>query len=138
VNAIISPPDATAAASSTVATNPKPRSRRCWTEQDKTECLALFAQSGLSAADFCRQRGISAATFSQWRRQARSGEAPSVENAVHFAQVCLTAPEADEHPSPTTTAAAVTIHLLGGVRLEAAVGTDPLWLAQLLKRVASA
>ncbi|MDO8544591.1 MAG: transposase [Opitutaceae bacterium] len=89
MNAIISPTDATAAATSTVATNSKTRTRTCWTEQDKAECLALFAQSGLSAADFCRQLGISAATFSLWRRHARSGEAPSVERALHFAQVCL-------------------------------------------------
>lgn len=138
VNAIISPTDATAAATSAVATHPKTRTRTCWTEQDKTECLTLFAESGLSAADFCRQLGISAATFSLWRRHARSGEAPSVESAPHFAQVCLSAPEPGPLTSPTMAVPAVVIHLPGGVRLETAVGTDPLWLAQLLKSVASA
>ncbi|HYN64039.1 MAG TPA: transposase, partial [Candidatus Limnocylindrales bacterium] len=130
------PTDATTAAVSTSATTTKTRTRTCWTEQDKKECLALFTQSGLSAADFCRQLGISAATFSLWRRSARSGESPSV--APQFAQVCLTTPVAGVATPEPMAAPAVRIHLPGGMTLEAAVGTDPSWLARLLKAVASA
>jgi len=123
----------TAVAAATAATT---RTRTCWTEQDKTECLALFAQSGLTAADFCRRLGISAATFSLWRRNARSGKSPAI--APPFAQVCLSAPEPDVRTPEAMAAPTVVIHLPGGVRLEAAVGTDPSWLAQLLKTLASA
>lgn len=130
-------PPATTTAATTSATATK-KTRTCWTEQDKTECLALFAQSGLTAAEFCRQLGISAATFSLWRRTARSGEAASVESAPHFAQVCLTEPEPGASTPEPITMPALVIHLRGGTRLEAAVGTDPTWLAQLVKTLGSA
>ncbi|MDO8540478.1 MAG: transposase [Opitutaceae bacterium] len=136
MNASTSPTDATTAAVSTNATNIQARTCTCWTEQDKAECLALFAQSGLHAAEFCRQLGISAATFSRWRRNVRSDDAPAVESGPHFAQVCLT--EATPGVSTSATVAAVVvIHLPGGAKLEASTGTDPAWLAQLLKSLAS-
>lgn len=56
-----------------------PRPRRAWTPEDKAECLALFASSGLSAAAFAREMDIPEATFALWRRQAR--EAALVESA---------------------------------------------------------
>jgi transposase-like protein len=137
VNANTSPTDATTAAVSTNATNIQARTRTCWTEQDKAECLALFGQSGVTAAEFCRQLGISAATFSLWRRKARSDDTPAGESGPHFAQVCLT----EATPGVSTPQAAappvVVIRLPGGARLEALPGTDPVWLAQLLKSLAS-
>jgi transposase-like protein len=134
------PPHATttAAATTSATATTKTRTRTCWTEQDKTECLALFAQSGLTAAEFCRQLGISAATFSLWRRTARSGEAASVERMSHFAQVCLTELEPGTSTPEPITMPALVIQLRGGTRLEAAVGTDPIWLAQLVKTLGSA
>jgi transposase-like protein len=132
VNASTSPTDATTAAVSTNAINIQARARTCWTEQDKAECLALFAQSGVTAAEFCRQLGISAATFSHWRRHARSLDGPSVESGPHFAQVCLTESTPGVN-TPPTVAAAVVIHLPGGAKLETPVGTDPAWLAQVMK-----
>lgn len=137
MNAITTPTDATAAATSTLATNIKRRTRTCWTEQDKAECLALFAQSGVTAAEFCRQLGISAATFSLWRRNARSGVGSAVESGPHFAQVGVTEPAPAVSTPQMVAATAVVIHLPGGVRLEAPLGTDPVWLAQLLKILAS-
>ena len=116
MNAITAPTDATAAASSTIAINPKTRTRTCWTGQDKAECLALFAQSGLRAADFCRQLGLSVTTFSLWRRHARSGEAPLVESAPHFAQVCLSAPAPDVPTSPKMAAPVAHGRGSGGLR----------------------
>lgn len=127
---------ATATTSATATT--KTRTRTCWTEQDKTECLALFAQSGLTAAEFCRQLGISAATFSLWRRHARSGEAASGESTPHFAQVCLSDPAPGARTPEPSAMPAVVIHVRGAARLEAAVGTDPTWLAQLVKALGSA
>ena len=124
----------TAAAAKTATTKHKSRTRTCWTEQDKSECLALFVQSGLCAADFCRQLGISPATFSLWRRTARGEASPPVESAPQFAQVCLTEPERSVRaPEPMTAPTVVMIHLPGGAKLETPVGTDPAWLAQVVK-----
>lgn len=49
--------------------------RRHWTAEEKTEYLALFAESDLSAMEFCREFAIPPATFALWRRQAREAEA---------------------------------------------------------------
>jgi transposase-like protein len=138
VNASTSPTETTTTAAATTATiHPKKRTRTCWSEQDKTECLALFAQSGLSAADFCGQLGISPATFSLWRRTERGEVSAPVASATQFAQVCVT--EADTNlraPQAMAGPTAVMIHLPGGAKLEAPVGIDPAWLAQVVKRLA--
>lgn len=138
MNAIPAPTDATAAAIPTIAIDSKTRTRTCWTEQDKTECLALFGQSGLTAAEFCRQLGISSATFSLWRRTARSSEDASVDGPPHFAQVRLSEAQPGASTPEPITRPAVVIHLSGGARLEAAVGTDPIWLAQLVRTLGCA
>lgn len=138
MNANTSPHATTTATAAATSATAKTRTRTCWTEQDKTECLALFAQSGLTAAEFCRQLGISAATFSLWRRNARSSEARSVERKPRFAQVCLSEPQPGASPPEPIPMPAVVFHLPGGATLQAAVGTDPIWLAQLVKTLGSA
>ena len=91
-----------------------------------------YAAQGLSQAAYCRQVGLSPATFSHWFRQAQArGEKPSADASRQiFAEVVL-APVTGSVPS-------VVIHSNGGTKVEAAVGTDPVWLAQLLKALASA
>lgn len=141
MNANISPTETTTttAAALTATAKTKTRTRTCWTAQDKIECLALFAQSGLNAAEFCRQLGMSAATFSLWRRAAHGAVPPPVESAPGFAQVCLSAPEPRVRPlEPTVAPAVVMIHLPGATKLAAPVGADPAWLAQLVKSLGGA
>jgi transposase-like protein len=130
----ISSTETTINVAATTTTEAKSRTRTCWSEQDKTEYLALFEQSGLSAADFCRQLGISAATFSLWRRTARGEAPPAGVGAPGFAQVCLSGLEQGVRPTqPGSAAASVVIHLPGGTKLEAPVGADVAWLVQLAK-----
>lgn len=130
---------ATAAAATTTTAKTKTRTRTCWSEPDKAECLALFAQSGLNAAEFCRQRGMSAATFSLWRRAARGAVALPVQRAPGFAQVRLTAAEPSVRPAePLVASTVVMIHLPGGTKLAAPVGADAAWLAQLVKSLGGA
>lgn len=93
--------------------------------------MALFAESGLSQVEFSRKLGLSASSLSLWWRraqEARQHAARGVPSGPGFAEVRVTAPM----PGPT-----VMIHLPGGAKLEAAVGTDPAWLGQLLKAAAS-
>ena len=138
MSASTSPTETTtiAGAATTATAKTTLRTRTCWTEQDKAECLALFAQSGLNAAEFCRQLGISAATFSLWRRTAFGEASRPLDSAPPFAQVRLTGPEPSMRPSePMTAPTGVMLHLPGGARLEAPVGTDPAWLAQLVKNL---
>jgi hypothetical protein len=88
------------------------------------EHLERFERSGLSQAEFCRRARIHAATFSLWRRTAKSTPAPA------FAEVQL-------GPVPSTGAA--MLHLPSGAKLEVPVGSDATWigLGLLLKSLQS-
>lgn len=110
-----------------MAENPgvKPRTRVSWTATERAEWLSLFAKSGRTAAEFCRDNDLSPATLSFWLRQ-QQGQASCDEPALV------------EVPLPTLSisagpGAAVTAHVAGGLRLEISAGTEPIWLAQLLR-----
>jgi len=121
-------------AAGAATTKTKSRTRTCWTKQDKAGCPALFAEGGLSASDFCRQLGISAATFSLWRRTARGEAVAPTRSAPGFAQVRLSAAQPDAPAGkPSVAPAVVMMHLPGGARLEVPAGTDAAWLAQVVK-----
>lgn len=47
-----------------------------FSQEVREELLQAFEGCGLSAAEFCRQRGISAQTFSTWRRRAAEASLP--------------------------------------------------------------
>ncbi|MGH6886246.1 MAG: IS66 family insertion sequence element accessory protein TnpA [Geminicoccales bacterium] len=120
------------------ASEGKPRVRRQWSSEEKAGHLALFAESGLTQAQYCEEMGLSAATFSLWRRQSReTGVASTQAASGHpFAQVLVAEPTAGA--STPLPAPPVVIHLGGDTKLEVAVGTDPLWLASLLKTLRGA
>jgi transposase-like protein len=119
-----------------VARGGKSRIRRQRTAEEKARHLALFAGSGLTQTAFCEQMGVSAATFSQWRRQARAMGVGSAASAPAFAEVLVTGP-ASGAATPIA-ALPVTVHVSGGTRIEVPVGTDPLWLASLLRALSGA
>ena len=82
------PPSPTAATDS----NGRRGKRRRWTVAERVEHLAGFTTLGLTQAKYCRQRGLSPATFSLWCRQARArGETPTGgAGEQDFAEVVLT------------------------------------------------
>jgi transposase-like protein len=104
---------------------PKSRTRVSWTAAERAEWLTLFGRSGQSAAEFCRSNDLSPATLSFWLRQQQGAQVP--EEPPALVEVSM----------PTETAiggsAAVIVQLPHGVRLEIMTGTDPAWLAQLLR-----
>jgi transposase-like protein len=104
--------------------NPRRRRRR-WTGEQKAALLARFAASELTATRFCREFGVHAATFSQWRR--RSAVQPSASGKTGFAQVKMEESSAS-HES-------VLVELNGGVRVSVPVGADPVWVGRLLQSV---
>lgn len=53
------------------ATSKKKRVRRSRAEIE--EMLAAYERSGLTQQAFCREKGLSVATFSSWRRKAGAG-----------------------------------------------------------------
>lgn len=125
-------------AAPTAGSDGNPRVRRHWSLKEKAEHLALFAESGLSQVEYCEEMGISPATFSLWCRHSQATGVVAVEAASEqtFAEVLVTEPSACA--STPLAATPVVIHLSGGTRIEVAVGTDPLWLARLLKTLIGA
>lgn len=101
------------------------RTRRRYSEEEKAQLLALFAKSGESAAEFCREREIYPATFSVWRKQHRAGGSGSSENTVAFAEVRVA----------TIPVGVVTIALPSGLELRLPAGADPAWVGQLVQEL---
>ena len=99
--------------------------RRSWSAEQKADCLTQFAASGLTAKEFCRNLGLSTATFSQWRNRHR-GRSPATGRGG-FAEVRIGT------PAPGTPGGAVTIQLPKGINLAATPGTDPIWLGRLIQ-----
>lgn len=105
------------------------RSRKVYTPQEKTEFLALFEQSAMSPADFCREMSLNEATFSLWRRQAR--DSASSTESVQFAEVQVSTTTV----RTTSELPVATLHLPGGARLEVSDLSEATWqgLGLLLK-----
>lgn len=105
------------------------RRRRRWTTEQKDDFLARFSTSGVTASEFCRRSGLSAVTFSAWRRQRPHALRPAAKvPRTQFAEVRLGALFND---APLTPGA--VLHLPAGRRLSLTVGTDPHWIAQVVQ-----
>src|SRR5689334_20807718 len=103
----------------------KARTRIVWTLAERTEWLRMFAASGKTPSEFCRENELPEATLSLWRRQQREGACLAEE--AGFVEVAL-----PPMSLMRTSAAAVTLHLPSGISLEIAAGTDAKWLATLV------
>ena len=103
------------------------RTRRMrWTPAERAEWLKLYRASGQTVAAFCRANEIAYASLSLWLRRSEPALARDAGELV-------------EVPMPgrrSASAEAVKVHLPGGASLEVAPGTDPLWLAQLVRALA--
>jgi transposase-like protein len=110
----------------------KPRARVNWSVAEKTEWLRLFAQSGQSAAEFCRDNDLSPATLSLWRQQQTAESGTEVPALIEVPAEIVRA------AAPTATPAQVTVSTPGGLRFEVPVGIDAAWLGSLLRSFADA
>src|SRR5579862_3021383 len=89
--------------------------------------LALFEKSGLSAVAFCREHGLCKQTFYNWRQRVRREGAAPARRGRGFAQVAVT-----DGPASS---GALCVQLPGGLSIDVAAHTDPLWLAQVLREL---
>jgi transposase-like protein len=101
--------------------------RRRWTQTDKARLLSLLDESGLSVMAFSRKTGVPYSALYEWRRHADRRQSRAATPA--FAEVRIASP---------ATGTAACVHLPCGARVEAAVGTDPEWIAAIIKAAASA
>lgn len=96
--------------------------RRRWTAVEKAQVLRVLAASELSMSAFSRKAGVALSTLYQWQQHAERWQSEAAMPAFAEVQVAGSA--------LGTTA---FVHLPSGVRLEATVGTDPDWLAAIIK-----
>ena len=97
-----------------------------WTPTERAEWLERYWASGQTVAAFCRTHEIAYASLSLWLRQSRSARASEPGELVEVPMAALC----------SATQSAVKVHLPGGAGLEIAPGTDPRWLAQLVRALA--
>ncbi len=91
--------------------------------------MERFEKTGRSAAEFCRQEGVSEASFYQWRRRLAESSAKaedgSADGAADFTAVRLVA------------ATSVAVHLPGGTQLHVPT-SDPQVLRLVIATLARA
>jgi hypothetical protein len=104
-----------------------PRRRVTWTPEERAEWVELFKRSGQSAAEFCRDNGLSPATLSFWLRQQQSPEDFSAEPIGGLVEIPL-----PRFPVPPS-GPAVVVQLPSGARLEVSAGADVTWVGQLFR-----
>jgi len=102
---------------------PKRTRRVRWTPAERAKWLELYRASGQTVAAFCRANEIAYASLWLWLRQSEPAQVSDAGELVEVPMAALC----------SAAAAAVKVHLPGGAGLEIAPGTDPLWLAQLVR-----
>ena len=91
------------------------------TKSDWEALIQAQAESGMTAATFCREQGINAKYFSLRRRQL---SAASEKQVSSFVPVSV---ERSGHGEK------IIVRYAGSATLELPVGVEPRWLAQLLQ-----
>jgi transposase len=88
----------------TVSVLTGPERRRRWTSAEKLRIVNDCESSGLSVAEFARQRDVHANLVHSWRRQARTGALLRTSpGEARFAPVRIVA-STDPTPAPATSA----------------------------------
>jgi transposase len=73
----------------TVTVLPGPERRRRWTAAEKLRVVEESLLSGLSVADFARQRDIHPNLVHSWRRQAKTGALSAPDGEARFVPVAV-------------------------------------------------
>jgi hypothetical protein len=104
-----------------------PRKKR-YTLQQREQFVEEFRRSGLAQAEFCRRVRLHPVTFSRWRREAMA-------SVPVFAEVQVSALAPGDGVAKPALGGAAVLHLVGGARLEVALGAESAWtgLGRMLK-----
>jgi transposase-like protein len=104
------------------------RSRRRFTPRDRQRLIRLYEKCGQNAAEFCHENDLSPSSLWRWLAGARREEDREEANTGELVEIPMLSLRA-----PETHAAAVTMQLTGGARLEIVAGTDTAWLGALVR-----
>lgn len=130
--------DTSADTPATTLTTPFSRpERHRRTEKEKAEYLTLFAESGLSAAAFCREMGLSDATFALWRRHQQSPQHVSEKAEIARVVFADDADDATDDDESVSRAArtSVSVKMPNGIETTVS-GLDAAAILQVLTHLA--
>jgi hypothetical protein len=100
--------------------------RRRRTAAEIERLVAEYAGSGMSQADFCRQRGVSLASLARYRKRSGATQTPAVNPWVTV-EIPIARDRGDLGAS-----SGLTVTLAGGLRIEVGRGFDVPTLVQLV------
>lgn len=116
------------------------RSRINWSPEERAEWLWLFEQSGKTAAEFCRDNGLSPATLSLWRSQMPEPiDGPSgglVDVTAALASSASAPSPASPPPASASSSDRAVVQLPSGWRIEVPIGADAAWVREMLQTLA--
>ena len=92
------------------------------TESEGRELILAWQSSGLSVADFCRDRGIPAHRVHYWKRRLSGASSPQKDAVAEFFTVQVE-PESMKGPSADRTVASIQIWASDSVRVELSADT---------------
>jgi len=91
---------------------------------ETSQHIATWRASGMTQADYCREHGVNAKTFSAWVRN---------ESRLDNSSPPLEAIPVQVIPSePTVIPTPLTLRFKHGTQLELSTAVSPRWLAELL------
>ena len=103
-----------------------------WSAAERAEWLRLFHESGQTAADFCRENGLSPATLSIWRQQLPEG------GTIGESLVELPRPAESANAPADRSTPACSVTLPSGLRFDVSEGIDMSWFGRLLQALIDA
>ena len=115
---------------------PKRSLHRRFRPQTRQRLIEQFENGEQSITEFCQERDLCRSSMWRWlaqRRREQMGAGALVEISGHT----LRAPVAASTATATGTGM-VKMQLITGARLEIPAGTDPTWLAALVKALSAA
>ena len=102
-----------------------------YTPEDRASHIALWQESGLSKAGYCRSSGLCYKTFCGWARPRAASTSKELVAAPAFVQVV------DQRPHRVDAACGVDVEIDGGVRLRFAAGASAAWVGAVVQAVRS-
>ena len=107
------------------------RTRGSVSAEEQARWLARHEASGQSVRAFCTEHGLVPTTLTWWRRRRREQARRSGTEGALIEVTRLTQPVSTGWSKSMTTAAVIA--LPGGPRVEIAAGSDPAWVAALVR-----
>lgn len=114
---------------SSYSTDERGRHRRPGRRADRAAWLARFEGSGVGLAEFCHRHRLPVSTLRHWRRQARRAAASAESKLVEVPAIGVIAGRS----AATEHSVVVGIRLPNRIELEVGGGTDPKWVAALIR-----